>query len=233
MALHHYPRIVTDGLVLYLDAANLRSYPGVGNTWYDLSGYDNNPELNATVLYNSSKYFDFNGENARMVVSPDSSIDFTTAVTLSTWIYIYNTAAHNRGLYSRRYLSNLGFYCYVGSSNPETPNISLSVRIEGEGGWKERYGGAVPVNTWINWVGTWDGTLAENNINIYLNGIPHGEPKDAPGTMDSAADLEGSIGRLSTTKWFNGRMGIFSLYNKALTSIEILQNYNTLKRRFQ
>jgi hypothetical protein len=32
------PRIVTDGLVCCLDAANRKSYPGSGTTWYDLSG---------------------------------------------------------------------------------------------------------------------------------------------------------------------------------------------------
>ena len=35
------PRIVTDGLVLHLDAGNRKSYPGSGSTWYDLSGQDN------------------------------------------------------------------------------------------------------------------------------------------------------------------------------------------------
>ncbi len=41
MAFHHSPRIVTDGLVLYLDAANSKSYPGSGTNWYDLSGNKN------------------------------------------------------------------------------------------------------------------------------------------------------------------------------------------------
>ena len=41
MGLHHSPRIVTDGLILCLDAADKNSYPGSGNTWYDLSGNGN------------------------------------------------------------------------------------------------------------------------------------------------------------------------------------------------
>ena len=45
MGLIHSPRIVTDGLVLYLDAANNRSYPGTGTTWSDLVG-SNNGTLN-------------------------------------------------------------------------------------------------------------------------------------------------------------------------------------------
>ena len=42
MALAHSPKIVTDGLVLCLDAGNPKSYPGSGTTWYDLSGNGNN-----------------------------------------------------------------------------------------------------------------------------------------------------------------------------------------------
>ena len=38
MGLSHSPRIVTDGLVFCLDAANIRSYPGTGTTWTDLKG---------------------------------------------------------------------------------------------------------------------------------------------------------------------------------------------------
>lgn len=38
MALAHYPQIIRNGLVLCLDAANSKSYPGTGTTWSDLSG---------------------------------------------------------------------------------------------------------------------------------------------------------------------------------------------------
>ena len=46
MAFSRGPSIVTDGLVLALDAANHKSYPGSGTTWYDLSGNGNNGTLN-------------------------------------------------------------------------------------------------------------------------------------------------------------------------------------------
>ena len=49
MALRHSPKIVTDGLVLALDAANTRSYPGSGSTWFDLSGNNHNATLNSVT----------------------------------------------------------------------------------------------------------------------------------------------------------------------------------------
>jgi hypothetical protein len=38
MGIAYNPRTITDGLVLCLDAANSKSYPGSGTTWTDLSG---------------------------------------------------------------------------------------------------------------------------------------------------------------------------------------------------
>jgi len=54
MSLHHYPRIVSNGLVLCLDAANPSSYPGTGTSWNDLSGNDNNSTLFNGVGYNTA-----------------------------------------------------------------------------------------------------------------------------------------------------------------------------------
>ena len=54
MGLGHSPRIVTDGLVLCVDAANARSYPGTGTTWTDLKG-----SINGTLANNAS----FDAEN--------------------------------------------------------------------------------------------------------------------------------------------------------------------------
>ena len=48
MGLAHSPRIVTDGLVLALDAGNTKSYPGSGATWTDLSGKENDATLTDT-----------------------------------------------------------------------------------------------------------------------------------------------------------------------------------------
>lgn len=65
MALAHNPKIVTDGLVLCLDAANPKSYPGSGTVWSDLSGNGNNGTLVNGVGYNSNNggYLTFDGSN--------------------------------------------------------------------------------------------------------------------------------------------------------------------------
>ena len=57
MGLSHSPNIVTDGLVLCLDAANPRSYPGSGTSWLDLSGQGNNGTLNGPTFSNDNSGF--------------------------------------------------------------------------------------------------------------------------------------------------------------------------------
>lgn len=68
------PSIVRDGLVLYLDAANKKSYPGTGNIWHDLSGYKNNCVFNSTPSY-FDNYFSFNGISSGITVNKNISND--------------------------------------------------------------------------------------------------------------------------------------------------------------
>ena len=65
MGLAHSPRIVTDGLVLALDAANTKSYGGSGTTWTDLSGKGNNGDIDGAT-HNSDGYFSFDGSNDKV-----------------------------------------------------------------------------------------------------------------------------------------------------------------------
>ena len=62
MALQHSPQVILDGLVLSLDAANSRSYPGTGTSWKDLSFNKNNATLTGpTYQTTDSGRFDFDG----------------------------------------------------------------------------------------------------------------------------------------------------------------------------
>jgi hypothetical protein len=69
MGINYSPKIVTDNLVLCLDAANPLSYPGSGNTWYDLSGSNNHGTLGTTSLWNNSgKFMSFDGSNSSNII---------------------------------------------------------------------------------------------------------------------------------------------------------------------
>ena len=96
MAISYNPRIVTDGLVLALDAGNPKSYPGSGTTWTDLSGNGNNGTLTNGPTYSSANggsiVFDGVDDYAEIT---DSSNNFDLGgidATLEFWIYIPSTS---------------------------------------------------------------------------------------------------------------------------------------------
>ena len=74
MGFYRGPRLVTDGLVLALDAASSRSYPGTGTTWYDLSGNNFDFTLDSSgITHNSEGYFSL----------ADGGISFSDTITTS------------------------------------------------------------------------------------------------------------------------------------------------------
>jgi hypothetical protein len=76
MGLGHSPKIVTSGLVLYLDAANPKSYPGSGTTINNLIGTSNNGVLSGGVGFNNENegIFTFDGSNDQIDLSVGFSI---------------------------------------------------------------------------------------------------------------------------------------------------------------
>ena len=90
MALHHFPRIVTDNLVLCLDAGNPLSYPGSGNTWLDLAQGINFSSFGTQtpfVTANGAKCFSFNNSGYWSSVANHSLVDMGGDCTLLMWIY--------------------------------------------------------------------------------------------------------------------------------------------------
>ena len=81
MAFSRGPKIVTDGLVLYLDAANPKSYPGTGNVWNDLSGNGNDAILINSPTYNNN-YFSFDGvDQLEMLDQMQTALDYQRAIS--------------------------------------------------------------------------------------------------------------------------------------------------------
>ena len=70
-----FAQVVTNGLVLYVDARNSSSYSGSGNTWNDLSGLGNNGSiLNGTFFDSQDKSFLFDGTNDKIITPSISNI---------------------------------------------------------------------------------------------------------------------------------------------------------------
>ena len=90
MGFHNGPKIITDGLVLTLDAASQRSYPGSGTTWYDLSGNNNNFTLDGSgITWNSAGYFAL----ANGGMTNNNNLTDSTTCTFVFWMRTTDTQA--------------------------------------------------------------------------------------------------------------------------------------------
>ena len=76
------PDIITDGLVLALDATSVRSYPGTGTTWYDLSETGANWTLPAASVFSSGT---MNYTSNTSSLTPPTAWQSTTDLTIETW----------------------------------------------------------------------------------------------------------------------------------------------------
>lgn len=88
MAQHNGSRIVTDGLVLALDAANTKSYPGTGTTWSDLSGNNDGTMTSLGFEVGNNGSLLFNDANDTVSINHDDVFNFSSTFTVSTWIKI-------------------------------------------------------------------------------------------------------------------------------------------------
>ena len=225
--------IVTDGLVFYVDAANGNSYPGSGGTWSDLIGGNDGSFNNMDAANNPSNNYDsgnggslvFDGSDDYIEGSASDSFGFGTDITIECWFKTTDSFGATSS-------STAGRIINLHSASPGT-NINIQIGSEGLGFYNRGnttfYNDNTAANTgeWIHGVVVVNGTnskLYRNNtvtINITGNNLP--SFSSYPLTIGS---YEGS------SRFFSGNLALARLYNRALTSDEITQNYNALKNRF-
>jgi hypothetical protein len=221
MALSHGPPIVTNGLVLALDAADRNSYPGSGTTWTDLSGRGNNGTLTTGPTFSSSNggSIVFDGTDDFIDFTSDSNLLPTAGLTVSAWI---KTTVADRWIVTKTSSSTVNGY-------------ALNVSGAGLAGFAVNNAGAstsavITTGAWINLVGTW---TPSTSIRMYRNGV-----LDSTNTTSIPASIiEPSytieIGRRPNgPDYWNGNIAQVSIYNRALTASEVSQNFNALRGRF-
>jgi hypothetical protein len=223
MALSHSPKIVTDGLVLCLDAANQKSYPGSGTTWNDLSGSGYDGEMLNGVSYSASNggFLVFDGVDD--TVNLGDSLD----IGLSDWtvsVWINSDIKHFGRLVAKNNSGADGWWICVNSDG------SFGIGID-----------SVFSNTaiynydsmgWVNLVGVWN---RSSFATMHLNGFSLGNISNI--SSKSSVDLQTSFNlrvssRDSGGGYFNGQMSQVCIYNRALTNQEIQQNFNALRGRY-
>jgi hypothetical protein len=216
----NYPSIVTSGNTLNLDAGLPASYPMVGTNWYDLTGNDDNTgTLLNGITYNSTLkgVLTFNGSNQYVSFETPTNIPIGNSnYTISVW---FNA-------------NSLGVKGLVGWGNYGSTNQVNAFQLTSSGlvnyWWANDLGVTVTITPgiWYNAVATFNGTTRS----IWVNGSLINS--DTP-TGHNVPDADNfTIGVTNTTEYFDGSIGEVQIFNRGLSSDEILSNYNELLTRY-
>ena len=214
----NYKSIVTRGLSIHFDASAKDSYPETGTSWFDLVKSSTGTLTNGPT-YSSSNGGSilFDGTNDRV-----STGLFPTGVR-SYMIWIKYNSATGTGGYQLTGTQQGDAYTYTGrqDSNGKIYNYA------GSGGNGGESNSVLSISTWY-----YQGfTLAANgDVGIYVNGALI-ETKTGNG-LGSRPTAEFSIGCVNQNHFVNGNIAAVHLYDRTLTTAEVLYNYNAQKARF-
>jgi len=250
------PSIITDNLVLHLDAADLNSYSGSGTTWADLSGNKNHFTLyNGPTFvgnYNGELQFDGVNDYAR---SRNNTIVNSIAAngTVEIWCRSYNgsftgtTSAYSRLISiandtgtgsdttSTQGTNNdyINFFCIAQNNGTQYYNlyyVNPSV---------SPFGLTTNINTnlYVQLIMSWSTNGSNMTFNHYINAFnvtSQTYTKTAYSSANNITLAMNSNGSVSSTlENSTTAYSIVRLYNRALSATEILQNYNATKGRFK
>ena len=220
MAQHYGPNIVTDGLVLCLDAADKNSYPGSGTTWSDLSGNNLNGTItNATFSSTAgggTLVFDGSGD---YVILPASSILDIQDMTMCSWNY---STEYDANMFMFEKTTNGGvntqyslFYNAGGSGHQiywRTIGLSAEDLIV-----TDHVNGPVS-GKWNYIVATYDSSA--NTKKIYSNGVEIASASSITGTINTNPAGTSWIGTYGGGSGypFDGNIAITMVYNRVLSA---------------
>lgn len=224
--------LVIDGLVLRLDAANLKSYSGTGTNWNDLSGNGNNGTLVNNPSYTfDSGFFGFNGSTSQVTIPDNTSIEpGSTDFTIEAWFYNSNTSGSSIILGK---FNNGGASANV-SYSIRTSNASLYAQLgDGTGSIINSLNYTHSANTWYQVVYVFK-TGTTKTLETFINGTSIGTVSHSlSGLLNSTNPLY--LGRYNGGEYaqnFTGNISNVRLYNKALSSTEVSTNFNAYRSRY-
>jgi hypothetical protein len=224
MGLGHGASIVRSGLVLHLDAANKKSYPGTGTAWNDMSGNSNNGTLVNSVGYssNNSGSMVFDGIDDYCDAGTSSTLK-PSYMTVSTWIKFTTISANNRILSDWHQNASSDRWIFY-TANTTQVQWYIHTSIGGDVGIPF----TINLNQWYYLTGTFDGT----NTILYVNG-DFVSSASKSGVLVSGLGESVRVGRQAESGGsHNGSIASVKMYNRALSAAEVKQNFNALRGRY-
>jgi hypothetical protein len=227
------PDIVSDGLVLYLDAGSPNSYrPNFGTTWRDISGFNNSGSLINGPTYDSTNggSIVFDGVDDYAITSDiTSSYYVSSSFTISTWANVSSTNTGFRGIFGC-FDDNIPSVNYTGYSFwIRSGESKFSFVVGGPSGFT-----FIPadsnyqIDIWYNLTGINTGGISY----FYINGILQSATSNQSISPPQYPVKIGKTYKNTNDYYYSGKVANGMIYTKALSSQEILQNYNAQKSRF-
>jgi len=231
MAIGYNPRVVTDGLVLALDAGNAKSYPGSGTTWTDLSGNSNNGTLTNGPTYSSgSIVFDGTDDYVSLGINPTGIDQVQVPLTICAWVKADTFGSYDPIWAADKLTTSAGLYSMLRVD-------SSSVRYytsTSSGSFQASVGSTLSTGTWYFLVVVVSGSLSSPIIKHYTNGSLVSSSTGYAMSSTPLSNVEFRIGaneRTTGERW-DGNIPAVLWYNKALSASEVQQNFNALRGRF-
>jgi hypothetical protein len=220
MAISRGPKLVTNGLVFCVDAADKNSYIGSGTTWTDVSGNAYNGTLTNGPTFNGNNggVIVFDGVDDYVDLGTNLSGNFSSnQVTVCTFSKISSVVSKNT------LISFNGQFNFFLPGNRLTTTYQLY--WDSVSSWKNGTKSDWTTNTWyyLCW------TISATTLTFYVNGVSDGT---AALSTSFAPTSSTRIGFANTGEYATGTIANTSVYNRALSASEILQNYNVTKTRF-
>lgn len=224
MGLNHSPKIVTNGLVLCLDAANIKSYPGSGSTWFDLSGRGNHATITGTPIGNGTTNFTGTSSFATVTFNAnDFTFDYEQTILLvlrptendAVRRNPYNQAYGGGGTWTHETSSGITYY-YGTAGNNAAPYAGIGSGME------------LLQNEWAIMATSRNST--SNFMRWYKNGILYTNAGASyPQVTTGTQNIQIGTGYAGS---YIGNIDYVAVYNKSLATAEIQQNFNALRGRF-
>ena len=225
------PKIVTDGLVFNLDAANPNSYPGSGTAWNDLT-----PNKNNGTLVNGPTFDSGNGgsivfdgvDNYIELGSVDSnnplSLYGQTEFSIDLWLKPdYTGDTFQRVIDKSSGGSGANGWCVI---YPHSTSNTFYLFIDGSG--ILTYNDSSADGNWRNFILTRNG----NTTKLYINSTLVSTNTFTKTIPIDTTNMRIGTWNHSTAREYNGKISNIKIYTRTLLDNEILQNYNALKDRF-
>ena len=241
MALHHSPSIVTNGLSLYLDAANAKSYTGSGTTWSNIMGGVPFHTGTGTVSGYSISY---NGGLSTGGESITDSYPFSLTTSNTIQIGMRSTklgdSSSNCGdkrttLWSKQFSTWYGHTCYIvpQGSNPDASTGTLAYSVYGTTTSSAQISTNIGVNTFYDVTTQYIPSSSFFYIKMFINGNLISTSASTPlTTVANEVFRIGGRDNNCSNGSFIGNIFYVRLYNRELTVSEIRQNFNSIRGRF-